>query len=331
MDGKPDIAVSNGSSNTIAVLLGNGDGTFQNPVVTNVQSAISTGELVTGDFNEDGKPDLILGTVSGPQIDLVFIGNGDGTFQAQVAIPNTFGFLDARVVDLNGDHHMDMIATVPGNSINVLLGNGDGTFTRKPDLQIGSGSTGFGMGIEAGDFNGDGKLDIVATDFANSQLDYFAGNGDGTFQASTLIAAINSQPDSVVSADFNHDGKQDLLIGYAVGSAFLALGNGDGTFGAESNLYAESGNGNGTGVSVKSADLNVDGKPDGMILDYGTGAFVVTPNVGNALAASSSTTYNTASGAAQMATGDLNRDGLPDVVIVNNRTNAVSVFLSQKN
>ena len=126
-DGKLDIAVSNFSSNTIAVFLNQGSGTFAAPIINSIQIPDGLGPIAVGDFNEDGKPDLIASTISGPQVDLVLLGVGDGTFIQSAAIPNSFGFLKGRVADLNGDKHLDFIGCSNG-SIHTALGNGDGTF-----------------------------------------------------------------------------------------------------------------------------------------------------------------------------------------------------------
>src|SRR6202051_3897644 len=99
-DGKPDIAVSNFDTNTIAVFLNDGLGNFAAPIVTTVQLAnagLNVGSLAVGDFNEDGKADLVVSTIAGGQVSIVLLGNGDGTFRQQPPIPTSFGFLRAKV------------------------------------------------------------------------------------------------------------------------------------------------------------------------------------------------------------------------------------------
>jgi hypothetical protein len=124
-DGFPDIAVSNEMSNTVSVFLNDGKGHFSNPIITPVQiSALNVGPIAPGDLNEDGRTDLVLGTIAGSQANIALLSNGDGTFTQLPPISNSFGFLRARLVDLNGDKHLDLVAGGNGNMA-VALGNGD--------------------------------------------------------------------------------------------------------------------------------------------------------------------------------------------------------------
>jgi FG-GAP-like repeat/IPT/TIG domain len=329
-DGKLDIAVSNYASNTVAVFLNKGDGSFGAPLLTTVDpiGALGLGAIVTGDFNEDGKMDLIVATIAGLQSDIVLLGNGDGTFTEGAAIPNSFGFFQARAVDLNGDKHLDVAAGGNGN-MTVALGNGDGTFSPATFASNGPFPDAY-LGIDVGDITGTGKLAVVAADTYSPAIVTFPVNGDGTLGTPGAQTTPASQPDSVSLADFNGDGKLDLLIGYGIGSATVALGNGDGTFNLndETSVYTSSAPSN--GVSAWVADLDQDGKPDALVLDYLGGQFTVVLNDANTIAAGSTHNFTLAPGVSDLAVGDLNGDGMPDVVVVNDKTNQISVFLSQK-
>jgi hypothetical protein len=328
-DGKLDIAVSNFDSNTVAVFLNQGGGTFAAPIINTIQITNGLGPIVLGDFNEDGKPDLIAATVAGPQVDLVLLGNGDGTFTQSAAIPNSFGFLHGRVADLNGDKHLDLIGCSNGN-MSVALGNGDGTFQSVVYLPNGPFPDTY-FGCDVGDFNGDKKLDILGANFSGDpNLVLFAGNGDGTFQAPAVISSGSSDPVSISAADFNGDSKLDVLVGFDAGFASLFLGNGAGSFGGPVTVYFNS-NFNGNGVVVLAADLNNDGKPDALVTDYTHGIFTIELNTGSGISRQSKTyTYNLAAGLSDIAVGDLNGDGIPDIVLVNSQTDHITIFLSQK-
>lgn len=337
-DGKPDIAVSNFTSNTISVFLNQGNGTFATPIVSPVQiTAVGLGAIAVGDFNEDGKPDLVVATIAGSQADIVLLGKGDGTFQQLPPIPNSFGFFHARVVDLNGDGHQDLVTGGNGN-ISVFLGNGDGTFTSA--ILPTASFPGTYLGITVGDFNDDKKLDIVACDLGSDSspgsLVFYAGNGDGTFQSPTAAPLLASLPSALASADFNGDGKLDIMIGFP-NRAAIVLGNGDGTFqtalASLIQVYATQNTDLTDGMALQTADFNLDGKPDALVGDYKLGVLTLVLNGGiGQFPAPSGTQFQFTLEPTidDIAVGDLNGDGLPDIVVANGTTNEISVILSQK-
>ncbi len=347
-DGKLDVAISNFDQNSVAVFLNRGLGIFAAPmtapIITTVQLdsslGLNVGSLAVGDFNEDGKPDLVVATIAGSQASIVLLGNGDGTFRQQPPIPDSFGFFHAKVADLNGDGHQDLVFAMNG-SIGVSLGNGDGTFGAMTVLPSGS-FPGTYFGLAVADFNGDGKLDIAATDFGSAfggfgTLVFYAGNGDGTFAAPTAVTlAISSFPGSLASGDFNADGKQDLLIGFP-SAAFIVFGNGDGTFNLafDSLQFVYFGNFSTfttNSVTVFAADLRHNGKFDAVTSDFDTGTLQIALN--NAIGFPPSSpgifSFPLAPGLTDVAAGDLNGDGVLDVVVINYQTSEITVVLSHK-
>ncbi len=236
-DGIPDLAVANygdgKNPSTVTVLLGHGDGTF---TATAVSPAVGIDPtyIAVGDFNGDGKADLVVSN-SGVEVAgvwpngtvTVLLGNGDGTF-TPAASPTTGKQAQSIAVgDFNGDGKLDM-AIVNGQSdtLTILLGNGDGTFTAAASPAAGNGP----YGIATGDFNGDGKLDLATPDFGSNSVTVLLGNGDGTFTAAPS-PATGTQPNRVVIADFNGDGKADMAVtNGGSNTVTILLGNGDGTF-----------------------------------------------------------------------------------------------------
>jgi hypothetical protein len=214
--------------------------------------------VVVGDLNRDGKPDLIVGNfITGLS---VFLGNGDGTFGPELLLP---GSSPASVIgDFNGDGKPDIITTA-GSLIRLYLGNGDGTFTSTPDTAFASGYVG-NTSLAVGDFNGDGKLDVVVIGQQATQAYVLLGNGDGTFGAPTSVGSV-SQPFSVAVADFNGDGNLDLALADTGNSnVAILMGNGDGTFQPQIEYSA-----NGYPYALAVADFNNDQRPDIAIANYG--------------------------------------------------------------
>jgi hypothetical protein len=262
-DGKLDIVTTAYGINSVSVLLGNGDGTFQAPL--NFAVGNDPASVAVADVNGDGKPDLVVANTSSPSQVSVLLGNGNGTFAA----PQTFAtdnFPEAvAVADVNGDGKPDIVtANYYVGTVSVLLGNGNGTFQAAQNFATGPGPS----SIAVADINGDGKPDLVTANHGiyptyNNTLSVLLGNGNGTFQAAQNIT-VGTEPESVVVADVNGDGKPDLVDANAQSNTVsVVLGNGDGTFAAAANFAV------GTfPISVAVADVNGDGLPDLITANY---------------------------------------------------------------
>jgi hypothetical protein len=236
-DGNLDIVV-----NGHHILLGNGDGTFT--VGAPVYNIYGTNAQVA-DFNLDGKADIVVFT--GDSDFQVLLGNGDGTFTNGPTTGSSGAGISFTVGDFNGDGIPDIAVTGGlGLGVDILLGNGDGSFTDGAIYLNGSGLDADGVAV--GDFNGDGKADLVVSDFMNQTITILTGNGNGTFTVGTPVstgmpAGSTAYQRQVVAGDFNGDGKTDVAVvidGNTTSDSSLSvlLGNGDGTFGAPSTFTA---------------------------------------------------------------------------------------------
>lgn len=239
-DGRLDLAGL--GSRTAAVLLSTGDGTFG--ARTEFPVADFAQDLAAGDFDGDGRQDLVV-TINSPSISLSLLrGNGNGTFQAPVNFPNSTGLDSPTVVttDLDNDGKLDVLVghqigcfTAPcrvGRTISVMLGNGDGTFRPTQEVDVGTGIS----EIAVGDFNRDGLKDLAISG-DSSRLYLLHGVGDGTFvqQPTRTLTPDTFGVDAtdVDIADFNGDAIQDLVVAIALNGSRTAvlLGTATGTFG----------------------------------------------------------------------------------------------------
>ena len=324
-DGKPDILEQ--GTGTLLVLLGNGDGTFQSPIST--ASGANLSLVAAGDFNGDGKADVV-GVFNSSL--MVYISNGDGTFATGVSY--NVGLIGAVLLtlgDFNNDQKLDVVVTVnpttAGSEV-VFLGNGNGTF-QSAKTSVGPSYPFYGT---AGDFNGDGKLDLAIGICGSNNICPIApavyilrGNGDGTFQTPV---SETSGTGPLAAADVNGDGKLDLILESDAGDGQIFLGNGDGTFSNPSNyaLSFPTVDGFSGSLAIAVADFNGDGKLDlalgnAVLLGNGNGTFQGVP-VG---AIPGIPGVSDVSGTPAAAiTGDFEKNGKQDVALVTNMDSSLA-------
>jgi hypothetical protein len=220
-DGILDLLVANFTDNTVGVLLGNGDGTFQ-PMQT-YATGTNPQQIAVADFNGDGIPDMVVSNYDSTSVS-VLLGVGDGTFQPQTLVNAGDLTNGVATADFNGDGKADLAVMQGDNgTVAILLGNGNGTF-RSPVTYAAIGTQEFPF---VADVNGDGKLDIVCPSFQSSQMAVLLGNGDGSFQAPLFFAtgASNTNDEVMAIGDFNGDGMLDFAVPNESDSTVTVLAN----------------------------------------------------------------------------------------------------------
>ena len=189
--------------------------------------------IVAGDFNGDGKIDLAV-TDSSENLVMIYLEQRGRHVQhrrVKAFIPPTRRWITIVSVDFNRDGIVDLAVAslLKEGTINILQGNGDGTFAYKMQTFVFSGDGPVAM--VTGDFNGDGVADLAIVNSGDDNVTIFLGNGDGTFVPSDSKPSTGEQPQAVAIGDFNGDGKLDLATANAGDNTVtILLGAGDGTF-----------------------------------------------------------------------------------------------------
>jgi hypothetical protein len=214
----------NGFRSDVSVLLGDGNGRFQDPAY--FATGDSPVSVAVADLDGDTVPDIVTANDNSNNVS-VLLGNGDGTFQKPASFEAGDGAVFVAAADLDGDDFPDIItANDLGDDVSVLLGNGDGTFQDPANFAAGDGP----VFVAVADLDDDDIPDLVTANRDSSNLSVLLGNGDGTFQTPAFLTA-GDVPVSVAVADLDGDDFLDLATANRdSNNASVLLGNGDGTF-----------------------------------------------------------------------------------------------------
>jgi hypothetical protein len=256
-DGNLDLAVVNGGSNDVSVLLNDGTGGF--PVAASVGTGVAPFSVAVGDLDGDGNLDLAVANYTSNDVS-VLQGDGTGNFVPFPGSPLATGGnspISVAIGDLDGDGNLDLaVANNTSNDVSVLQGDGTGNFVPFPGSPLATGGNAPGS-VAIGDLDGDGNLDLAVTNGLSDTVSVLQGDGTGNFTLSTT-PSTGDGPFFVAAGDLNGDNRPDLAVANTVSNEVsVLLGKGDGTFVTSASFV--------TGNNPRwlaLGDLNGDGKAD---------------------------------------------------------------------
>ncbi len=304
-DGKMDLATPG------AILLGNGDGTFQ--AAQHFHSGAFPWQVASADLNHDDFSDLLVANSAGLNMSVLL-----GT---PVSISRPLGFApgndpkDVVAADWNGDGEVDLAVAAAGdNAVNIFLGEDNGRFTKGASLPAQQPGA-----LIAADLNKDGKTDLAISSLNGTWI--YLGNGDGTFRAGaqypsfygdcTFNAVQQTASPCFATADFNHDGIPDLVGAVWIsGTVTFLLGNGDGTYrpGPQTLTVSD------VPAGLAVGDFNHDGNIDVAVSGY-YGSVTIFPGRGDGTFGAGVIVATGSTTGAGLAAADVDGDGNLDIVL----------------
>ena len=272
-DGLMDVVESDDEYNLV-YLQGYGDGSFRGAPSYDLPNSFAgsayTYSVASGDFNGDGVPDVVVGQQgnNGSTGVVVYLAKGDGTFFPGVSYGASAQLRFVAVADFNGDGKLDIAAIDKAGLVQILLGDGDGSFSIGAEYPTDPGNSPDPQNVVTGDFNHDGKMDLAVANPNTGTVGVLLGHGDGTFASVVSYPVTNYTPVTIATTDLNGDGYLDLAVtAYTDGppavGILLANNDNSGTFKAPT-FYVLDGN----PENLTFGDLNKDGKADMAVTLY---------------------------------------------------------------
>lgn len=335
-DGKADVVISHASLTRIHIFTGIGDGTFLSAITKETGTA-GIQSICLADVDGNGKKDIILTsaietTPVGEGYSVSVMLNGGGmNFAAPTSYAAGCKVNWAAVGDLNSDGKPDIVTANPGSwDVSVLLNAGNGTFMDPVSYLTGAQpASGNSPGAVAlADFNGDGRMDIAASNSAENNVAILFNQGKGDFPGPRNLLMEDS-PDQVVSADFDGDGALDLAVAsHATSKIYLYRNNGKAFFTPAGSLAV--GGFPAPALALCTGDFNGDNRPDIVVATEGAYAtFEIFLNVTGwtfAPGVSIPSSIIAQARSRAIAAGDLSGDGKLDLVITNTWTDTAPPY-----
>jgi hypothetical protein len=318
-----DVAAANYGTNSIGILLGNGNGTFADQKLFSLGSSRPL-FVTVGDFDNDNRMDIVVAN-NGTDSISILLGYGDGSFPNQTTYSTGYDSVPSSitVADFNNDNQVDIAVTNNGiGNLGIFFGHGNGTFV--PQITYSTGIDSHPQQITVGDFNQDNQLDIAIADSKNDRVYVFPGFGNGSFAAITTYDTISgSSPYSIAAIDFNNNNQSDIAIAnYGANNVLVLLDYSIKPSARQTNYY----DGWSSNVfAVAIGDLNNDHIFD---IIYGTETNIFTfIGLGNGTFGKEPT-YSTYVGSPVLyiCLEHLNKDNQIDVISANTNSDSIGVF-----
>ena len=321
LDGELDLISTNAKDNTLTLLYGKGNGSFNSGLTINV--ALEPTMTAVGDFNRDGVPDIAV-NARGEEMFLVFLGKGNRKFRKPLRTRTGKVPLSIVLGDYNEDGNLDIAVTLTFSKMELYLGTGSGRFNKGETYLTGSRS--FSGTTE--DFNSDGHLDIAlaASSSGASSIRLFIGNGDGTFQKPKRLAE-QLVPLALVASDMNNDGKVDLVFAAGQGdNMYILNSNADGSFKKPITFSAGGGP-----FALTTGHFNPDNLKDVAVANSRSSNFSLVIRNPNGTFKFPTRNYVVEGGTPLAITsGDYNHSNMKDIAVASNAKNTVEIHLQRR-
>ena len=319
-DGLADLITTNIGSDSLTILLGNGDGSFRDPMTIRVPEQPRA--VILHDLNGDGLLDLAVANAGNHRV-TILLGNGRGQFTQTDAYPAVKSPVALVCADFNKDGRPDLAVALRNDKLMILLGRGDGTFVQKAQYEYGDTPT----AVVAADLNEDGVLDLAVTQGGqmSSAVAVFLGKGDGTFHL-PISYKTGHRPLGVSILDLNGDHHLDMLVvNGEMDDITVFFGKGDGTFTKGTAFGANAGP-----MAIVTGDFDGDGKTDVAVVNNLSSDLSIVLGKGDGTFWQPPRSYKTGSAPfAVAAVSFTSKDPRPGLVTANNISNTVSVFLAK--
>ena len=320
-DTRPDIVVVNCDTNDVSILLGYGDGTFQDQIMYSTGSCPQS--VAIEDFNDDSRLDIVVANGASGNIS-VFLGYGNGTFQSQITYSAGSALMSIAVGDFNKDIRLDtVVANHYSDTVSILLGSVNTIFIKKMTVAGDNDSQPEALVIK--DLNNDGNMDIAVANSVTNNIGIFLGYGNISFSTETTYSTgAYSFPRSLAVGDFDQDTYLDIVVAnYDSINVGILLGYGNGSFGNQTTYP--------TGFyphCVAVGDFDNDGMSDIIVAVYGASSVLVLFGYHSGTFADRVLIQlEFGSHPFSVLVGDFNNDRKFDFTVANSGTDSLQIYL----